>query len=423
MSRRAVFATDENLLHFKCTKNSSKIPSTAGHDTPESLLYKDWEFNSFHCKMLDSKQLCKIAADISVVVGGELSSEDHIHVSNHTLRLPAMIFGNDIMSLKFHPTSDICDLKSEDHSHQTGKINDGNVITNSNVLTLSINAGDALSSWAAQHNTLNESITPLTIIQVPCAKSWNERSVVPADVMDKSHSTVGKDEKATGTACTRNLWDWTFTSDYCCTLSETLNPSLSPSNANFGNDVSTAKSTEMNAPEIISGRAVSGGSPPLSRNIEKKSENHGAIGYSHRHWQRSSVSGIDLDLLRMKNVPILFFDEILLYQDDLEDCGDVIFDAKLRVMPSCWFVLSRFFVRVDGAIIRIRDTRLFHRFGDTAVHMEISWREHDLSADLGKDAIDQLLSNSELLNPAACAEKISLVNERDGIHRFYSLRL
>jgi TIP41-like family len=418
MSRRAVFATDENLLHFKCTKNSSKTPSTAGHDTPESLLYKDWEFYSFHCKMLDSKELCKIADYISDVVGGKLSSEDHIHVSNHTLRLPAMIFGNDAMFLKFHPTLDICNLKSGEHGHPAGKIINGNVILNSNVLTLSINAGDALSCWAAQHNALNESITPLTIIQVPCAKSWNERSVVPADV-DNSHSTVGKDEKATGTACTRNLWDWTFTSDYCCTLSETLNTTLPSSNP----DSETVQPTEMNASEIISGRAVSSGSPPLSRNIEKKSETHGASGSSHRQWQRSAVSGIDLDLLRMKNVPILFFDEILLYQDDLEDCGDVIFDAKLRVMPSCWFVLSRFFVRVDGAIIRIRDTRLFHRFGDAAVHMEISWREHNLSADQGKEAIDQLLSNTELLNPAACAEKISLVNDREGIHRFYSLQL
>jgi TIP41-like family len=423
MSRRAIFATDENLLHFKCTKNSSKTPSTAGHDTPESLLYKDWEFYSYHCKMLDSKELCKIAGDISSVIGGELSSEDHIHVSNHTLRLPAMIFGNDTMSLKFHPKLDVCSPKGGEHSHPTGNINDADAILNSNVLTLSIDAGDALSCWAAQHNTSNESVTPLTIIQVPCAKSWKERSVVPADVMDNSHSTVGTDEKATGTSCTRNLWDWTFTSDYCCTLSETSNPILPHSNPNSGTAQPTEKSTEINTLEIISGRAVSGGSPPLSRNIGEKSDTHGATGSSHRQWQRSAVSGIDLDLLRMKNVPILFFDEILLYQDDLEDCGDVIFDAKLRVMPSCWFVLSRFFVRVDGAIIRIRDTRLFHRFGDAAVHMEISWREYNLSADQGKDPIDQLLSNTELLNPAACAEKISLVNDREGIHRFYSLQL
>jgi TIP41-like family len=423
MSRRAVFATDENLLHFKCTKSSSKTPSTAGHDTPESLLYKDWEFYSFHCKMLDSKELCKIAAEISSVVGGKLSSEDHIHVSNHTLRLPAMIFGNDAMSLKFHPTVTISDSTSGDRSHRAEKSEHGNAIRNSNVLTLSINAGDALSCWAAQHSASNESITPLTIVQVPCAKSWNERSVVPADVADDNHSIVGKDEKATGSACTRNLWDWTFTSDYCCTLSETLNANSPSSNLNSESVLLTEKSTEMNASKIISGRAISGGSPPLSRNIRKDVITHYASDFSNRLWQRSAVSGIDLDLLRMKNVPILFFDEILLYQDDLEDCGDVIFDAKLRVMPSCWFILSRFFVRVDGAIIRIRDTRLFHRFGDKAVHMEISWREYNLSADQGKDAIDQLLSNTELLNPAACAEKIALVNDREGIHRFYSLQL
>lgn len=422
MSRRAVFATDENLLHFKCTKNSSLTPATAGHDTSESLLYKDWEFFSFHCKMLDSKQVCSIAADISSVIGGKLSSEDHINVSNHTLRLPAMIFGNDSMALKFHPTSELCGPKSGDQRHPGEESNHEDVSSRSNILTLSIDAADALSCWAAQHNASNESITPLNIVQVPCAKSWNERSVVPIDVMDISHSTAASKENATGTAYPRNLWDWTFTSDYCCTVSESLKPMV-PSKPDSETLGSAIKSTEMKASQIVSGRAISNGSPSLSKNIDNSLESDASSGSSRRQWERSSVSGIDLNLLRMKNVPILFFDEILLYQDDLEDCGDVIFDAKLRVMPSCWFILSRFFVRVDGTIVRIRDTRLFHRFGDKAVHMEISWREHNLSVDQSKDALDQLLTNAELLNPAACAEKIRLVNDQEGIHRFYSLEI
>lgn len=31
-----------------------------------------------------------------------------------------------------------------------------------------------------------------------------------------------------------------------------------------------------------------------------------------------------------------------------------------RVMPTSFFVLLRFFLRVDGVMIRINDTRLYH---------------------------------------------------------------
>lgn len=32
---------------------------------------------------------------------------------------------------------------------------------------------------------------------------------------------------------------------------------------------------------------------------------------------------------------------------------------QIRVMPKCWFVLLRFWLRVDGTIIRIREARYF----------------------------------------------------------------
>ena len=63
------------------------------------------------------------------------------------------------------------------------------------------------------------------------------------------------------------------------------------------------------------------------------------------------------------------------------------FEAKIRVMPSCWFVLSKLYLRVDGVLIRCRETRLYHNFTDDLVvtsmngvpspriHMEVCWRE------------------------------------------------
>lgn len=84
-------------------------------------------------------------------------------------------------------------------------------------------------------------------------------------------------------------------------------------------------------------------------------------------------------------------------QDDLEDCGEIVFEGKVRVMPSCWFLLCKQFLRVDGVLVRCRETRLFHKFvagaGDCSVtaygngvncrslpvsmevHMEVCWRE------------------------------------------------
>jgi len=36
--------------------------------------------------------------------------------------------------------------------------------------------------------------------------------------------------------------------------------------------------------------------------------------------------------------------------------------ARFRVMKDCWYVLLRFYVRVDGVRVRIIDTRMFHDF-------------------------------------------------------------
>ena len=57
---------------------------------------------------------------------------------------------------------------------------------------------------------------------------------------------------------------------------------------------------------------------------EATSEGRGAKGvYS------GSSSGVDYDMLRQRDAPILFFDEIVLYQDDLEDCGEVVFEVSV----------------------------------------------------------------------------------------------
>ena len=82
-------------------------------------------------------------------------------------------------------------------------------------------------------------------------------------------------------------------------------------------------------------------------------------------WSPHRGAGIDMALLR-KREPILFFADLPLYQDDLHDNGASEARLRIRVMPSCFFVLLRHWLRVDGMLVRQHDARFFTRFGTTA---------------------------------------------------------
>jgi hypothetical protein len=61
------------------------------------------------------------------------------------------------------------------------------------------------------------------------------------------------------------------------------------------------------------------------------------------------------------NVGSYNFAQAVLYESDLDDNGVSQCSVKLRVMPRAWLVLLRFFLRVDGSMVRLRETRLFCR--------------------------------------------------------------
>ncbi|XP_010437640.1 PREDICTED: TIP41-like protein isoform X1 [Camelina sativa] len=86
---------------------------------------------------------------------------------------------------------------------------------------------------------------------------------------------------------------------------------------------------------------------------------------------------IDLAALSLKE-PILFYDEVVLYEDELADNGVSLLTVKVRVMPSSWFLLLRFWLRVDGVLMRLRETRMHYVFGKDetpTVLRENCWRE------------------------------------------------
>ncbi|KAI0686002.1 type 2A phosphatase activator TIP41 [Cytidiella melzeri] len=58
--------------------------------------------------------------------------------------------------------------------------------------------------------------------------------------------------------------------------------------------------------------------------------------------------------------PIMFYAEIPLFEDELHDNGSSHFLVRIRVMPTCIFILSRWTLRVDNVLFRTFDTRLYH---------------------------------------------------------------
>nr|CAG4642581.1 EOG090X07SL [Evadne anonyx] len=83
---------------------------------------------------------------------------------------------------------------------------------------------------------------------------------------------------------------------------------------------------------------------------------------------------IDMEKLKQKE-KILFFDEIHLYEDELADHGCASCSIKVRVMPSGFFVLLRFYLRVDDVLIRINDTRLYYEKSKEYILREYTSRQ------------------------------------------------
>ena len=180
------------------------------------------------------------------------------------------------------------------------------------------------------HNHTTNSLSPngqfrgVSIIRAADAKIWSEK---------KNKSGVDAPPLATATSMTDDTvpgnsefyYDWTYSSPYAGTILHRFESSNKE-----GNDES-ATTTQVN---------------------------------NREQWQPLTESHIPFHLLQDTTQPILLFDDVYLYEDDLHDNGDVSLNIKVRVMPTCWFVLQRLFVRVDYVCIRCREVRYFCLFDE-----------------------------------------------------------
>ncbi|KAL8784414.1 MAG: hypothetical protein Q9195_009059 [Heterodermia aff. obscurata] len=87
-----------------------------------------------------------------------------------------------------------------------------------------------------------------------------------------------------------------------------------------------------------------------------------------------SEKPIPLELLKQPD-PIIFFDEVMLYEDEMADNGITLLSCKVRVMPARLLLLCRFFMRLDNVLVRIRDTRVYVEFATREVIREYVSKE------------------------------------------------
>ncbi|EFN85153.1 TIP41-like protein [Harpegnathos saltator] len=83
---------------------------------------------------------------------------------------------------------------------------------------------------------------------------------------------------------------------------------------------------------------------------------------------------IDMDKLRQRD-KILFYNDLTLFEDELHDNGIAVNSVKIRVMPSSFFILLRYFLRIDNVMLRINDTRIYHELGKNYLLREFTSRE------------------------------------------------
>ncbi|PWN42829.1 TIP41-domain-containing protein [Ceraceosorus guamensis] len=140
--------------------------------------------------------------------------------------------------------------------------------------------------------------------------------------------------EASGTAIgAARDYDWTYTSTYAGTEQIALPPGF---------------------PNGASAEAPSTASPAWTPAAQLASK--------FRPASDSATDRIPTERLGPGTEPILFFDEVVLFEDELGDNGTSAVSVKVRVMPSCLLLLCRFFLRVDDVLFRIFDTRLFVDF-------------------------------------------------------------
>ncbi|KAI2775267.1 TIP41-domain-containing protein [Daldinia loculata] len=198
----------------------------------------------------------------------------------------------------------------------------------------------APSGWAVEFNARDAldavDKTDRNMLQVAYAKSWS----------------ASREQTSAGIKDVVRPYDWSYSTTYRGTVvppPSSRAPPPPPGPAATENDTNTEES-------------------------KKSSEQEVEGAQKNKFEFTPSNNPIPIELLKRRD-PILFFDEVMLYESELDDNGISIFSVKLRVHERRMLLLARLFMRLDNVVVRIRDTRVYVDFAAEEVTRECTAKE------------------------------------------------
>ena len=208
--------------------------------------------------------------------------------------------------------------------------------------TVSFRVEDALLSWARdsiEHGSRSVKVPPARLPQ------WEER-------MKTARRASSVDV------------DWTF----CCSDYNGESRNAPPAGAASGVAAGTAAPKSTSAPRVVNQMGLISTKGPAAASTGAAATTPAPPPPPPPQWSPCSGAAMEPTgyagrLLRMRE-PILWSADLPLYEDWLHDHGVSQLRVRVRVMPSCFFVLLRHHLVIDGVIVQQRETRLFHKFGE-----------------------------------------------------------
>lgn len=197
----------------------------------------------------------------------------------------------------------------------------------------------APSGWAVEFNARDAldavDKTDRNMLQVAYAKSWS----------------ASREQTSAGIKDVVRPYDWSYSTTYRGSVvpPSSRAPPPPPGPAATENDTNTEES-------------------------KKSSEQEVEGAQKNKFEFTPSNNPIPIELLKRRD-PILFFDEVMLYESELDDNGISIFSVKLRVHERRMLLLARLFMRLDNVVVRIRDTRVYVDFAAEEVTRECTAKE------------------------------------------------
>lgn len=144
----------------------------------------------------------------------------------------------------------------------------------------------------------------------------------------------------------------------------------------------------------------------LGGDEEKKGDGDNENDYGLRV-DKNVSDRFNMEYLRDTTAPIKWHCHSILYEDELSDNGMSQLLVRCRVMPKCFLILCRYWLRVDNVIIRINDTRIYHEFGKDHILRHYQEQETKWNELTKKYPMQQLMQFTE---PSKFADKIDIIH-------------